>query len=171
MDRNTQDGVLAFVLEAGVPFTIQSVHRTVGRITVRTKMDRVIIDEALERLCCEYDGFLLDLWGVVMDGAQAFSGGLAWLARRRVERKPIWFLSNASRTIEATAVLLAHLGIARDLYAGVTTSGQWAMDALIDPRGPFAEGAIHVVGEIPERNGWPEAVTARFTAPLEKAAL
>ena len=134
-------------------------------------MDRVIIDEALERLCCEYDGFLLDLWGVVMDGAQAFSGGLAWLARRRAERKPIWFLSNASRTIEATAVLLAHLGIARDLYAGVTTSGQWAMDALIDPRGPFAEGAIHVVGEIPERNGWPEAVTARFTAPLEKAAL
>lgn len=154
-----------------MPFTIQSVHRTVGRITVRTKTDRVIIDEALERLCCEYDGFLLDLWGVVMDGAQAFSGGLAWLARRRVERKPIWFLSNASRTIEATAVLLAHLGIARDLYAGVTTSGQWAMDALIDPRGPFAEGAIHVVGEIPERNGWPEAVTARFTAPLEKAAL
>ncbi|MCB1775908.1 MAG: TIGR01459 family HAD-type hydrolase, partial [Candidatus Competibacteraceae bacterium] len=67
--------------------------------------------------------------------------------------------------------LLAHLGISRDLYAGATTSGQLAMDVLTDPRGPFAEGAIYVVGDLPELSGWPEAVTARFTAQLEKAAL
>jgi HAD superfamily hydrolase (TIGR01459 family) len=129
------------------------------------------IDDNLEALCARYDGFLLDLWGVVMDGARAFPGALAWLARRRAERKPVWFLSNASRTTQATATLLANLGISRELYAGATTSGQLAMDALTDPRGPFAAGAIHIAGEIPELNGWPDAVTVRFTARLKDAAL
>ena len=103
----------------------------------------------LERLCSRYDGFLLDLWGVVMDGVHTFPGALAWLARRRVERKPVWFLSNASRTMEATTLLLANLGITADFYAGVTTSGQLAMDALTAP-GPLVKGAIYIAGEIPE---------------------
>lgn len=83
----------------------------------------------------------------------------------------MWFLSNASRTTEATALLLANLGITADLYAGVTTSGQLAMDALTDPRGPFADGAIHIAGEIPEPHGWPDAVVTRFTSRLRDAAL
>lgn len=124
----------------------------------------------LERLCSRYDGFLLDLWGVVMDGVHTFPGALAWLARRRVERKPVWFLSNASRTMEATTLLLANLGITADFYAGVTTSGQLAMDALTAP-GPLVKGAIYIAGEIPELNGWPKSVTARFTSRLQDAAL
>ncbi len=131
----------------------------------------MIIHDDLEVLCARYDGFLLDLWGVAMDGVHAFPGALAWLARRRGEGKPVWFLSNASRTTEATALLLAKLGITADLYAGATTSGQLAIDALLDPRGPFARGAIHVVGEMPSLNGWPDAVTSRFTARLDRAAL
>jgi HAD superfamily hydrolase (TIGR01459 family) len=129
----------------------------------------ILIHKDLEGLCCGYNGFLLDLWGVVMDGVHAFPGGLAWLARRRAERKPVWFLSNASRTIEATATLLANLGISPKLYAGATTSGQLAMNALTDPGSPFATGAIQVVGEIPHLNGWPDAVRARFTDRLEHA--
>lgn len=125
----------------------------------------------LEALCLRYNGFLLDLWGVVMDGVSAFPGAVAWLTRRRAERKPVWFLSNASRTTAATTTLLANLGISRELHAGATTSGQLAMDALTDPRGPFADGAIHVVGEIPELNGWPDAVTVRFTSRLEDATV
>lgn len=135
------------------------------------KTDLMMIHNDLEALCREYDGFLLDLWGVVMDGVHAFPGGLAWLARRREERKPVWFLSNASRTTQATAQLLANLGITDDLYAGLTTSGQLTMNALTDPHGPFAAGLIHIVGEIPELNGWPDAVTARFTAQIEHAVL
>jgi len=136
---------------------------------VAAKTDLMMIHNDLEALCRQYDGFLLDLWGVVMDGVHAFPGGLAWLARRRTERKPVWFLSNASRTIEATATLLANLGISPKLYAGATTSGQLAMNALTDPDGPFATGAIQVVGEIPDLNGWPDAVMARFTDRLEQA--
>jgi HAD superfamily hydrolase (TIGR01459 family) len=131
----------------------------------------MVVCDDLETLCRCYDGFLLDLWGVVTDGVTAFAGALAWLARRRVEGKPIWFLSNASRTTEATATLLANLSIPSELYAGATTSGQLAMDALTDPHGPFAEGTIHIVGEIPELNGWPDAVAARFTSRLRDAAL
>lgn len=131
----------------------------------------MIVHNDLEALCSRYDGFLLDLWGVVMDGVRAFPGALAWLARRRAERKPVWFLSNASRTTAATTTLLANLGISRELHAGATTSGQLAMDALTDPRGPFARGAIHIAGEIPDLNGWPAMVTARFTAHIEHAAL
>ncbi len=36
-----------------------------------------LLDHAqLEALCADYDGFLLDLWGVVMDGAEAFPAPL-----------------------------------------------------------------------------------------------
>lgn len=94
----------------------------------------------LESLCSRYDGFLLDLWGVVMDGVRAFPGALAWLGRRCAERKPVWFLSNASRTTEATTTLLANLSISRQLYAGATTSGQLAMDALTRPAWSIRRG-------------------------------
>lgn len=129
------------------------------------------IHEDLEALCQQYDGFLLDLWGVVMDGVSAFPGALAWLNQRRMEQKPIWFLSNASRTRQATAQLLANLGIAAELYAGLTTSGQLAIDALTDANRRFAPGLIHVIGEMPALNGWPAAITDRFTDDLQTARL
>ncbi len=132
-------------------------------------MNPMTVRDDLEALCLRYDGFLVDLWGVVMDGVRAFPGALAWLARRRAEGKPVWFLSNASRTTEATSILLANLGITPDLYGGATTSGQLTIDALTDPSGPFAKGAIFVVGEMPSLNGWPDAITARFTTQIERA--
>lgn len=125
----------------------------------------------LETLCRPYDGFLLDLWGVVMDGVTAFPGALAWLTRRRTEQKPVWFLSNASRTTQATAQLLGNMGITAELYAGLTTSGQLAIDALTDANGRFTAGFIHVIGEMPALNGWPETITDRFTEDLQNAHL
>ena len=130
----------------------------------------MIVHNDLEALCSRYDGFLLDLWGVVMDGVRAFPGALAWLARRR-----------AGETGVVPQQRLPHDGghdhptrqsghIPR-ASRGATTSGQLAMDALTDPRGPFARGAIHIAGEIPDLNGWPAMVTARFTAHIEHAAL
>lgn len=131
----------------------------------------MIIHDDLEALCGQYQGFLLDLWGVVMDGVRTFPGALDWLARRRVERKPVWFLSNASRTTAAATTLLTNLGISPESYVGISTSGQLAVDALSDPHGPFAEGALYVVGEIPEPHGWPTPIMTRFTTHLEQAAL
>ena len=130
----------------------------------------MIIHDDLEALCAQYEGFLLDLWGVVMDGIQAFPDALKWLARRRMEQKPVWFLSNASRTTAATATLLTNLGISPKLYAGISTSGQLAVDALSDPHSSFATGALYAVGEMPKLHGWPPTVMRRFTTHLDQAA-
>ncbi|MBH4497456.1 TIGR01459 family HAD-type hydrolase, partial [Pseudomonas aeruginosa] len=89
-----------------------------------------LLDHAqLEALCADYDGFLLDLWGVVMDGAEAFPGALAWLARRHAEGRPVWFLSNSSSSVVEMSAGLERLGIQRDWFAGITTSGQLTIDA------------------------------------------
>lgn len=93
-----------------------------------------LLDHAqLEALCADYDGFLLDLWGVVMDGTEAFPGALAWLARRHAEGRPVWFLSNSSSSVAEMSAGLERLGIRRDWFAGITTSGQLTIDACCKP--------------------------------------
>ncbi len=44
-----------------------------------------------------YDGFILDLWGVVHDGRAPYPGVADALARLAALGKPVVFLSNAPR--------------------------------------------------------------------------
>ncbi len=71
-----------------------------------------------------YRGFILDLWGVIHDGATLYPGVRETLARLRDEEKQVIFLSNAPRRAHKAAQVLASLGIHEAMYDHVITSGE-----------------------------------------------
>ena len=75
-------------------------------------------------LAQNYDGFIVDLWGVVHDGVQPYPGVPDCLARLRAAGKPVVFLSNAPRRPSGIAAMLANMGIVPELYRGIMSSGE-----------------------------------------------
>lgn len=77
-----------------------------------------------------YDGYIVDLWGVMHDGITAYPGARDCLAALMARGKRICILSNAPRRAAAVAVRNAELGIPAALYHGLVTSGEAAWAAL-----------------------------------------
>ncbi len=84
-----------------------------------------------------YDGFLIDLWGVVHDGERAYPDVAACLARLRCAGRRICLLSNAPRRARGVVIKLAGFGIDPPLYDHVLTSGELARAALAAPPDPW----------------------------------
>jgi len=84
-----------------------------------------------------YDGFILDLWGVLHDGTAPFPGVLDALARLKSAGKRVAILSNAPRRAALVAERLRAIGIpprARrpgDICGSATTPSmpRWAASA------------------------------------------
>jgi HAD superfamily hydrolase (TIGR01459 family) len=97
------------------------------------------IFESLAPLAERYDGFVLDLWGVVHDGRQPYPGVVECLARLRDAGKRVAFLTNAPRRAWFINEMLDRMGIARDLYAGTMSSGEaswkWLKEDALPWRG------------------------------------
>jgi HAD superfamily hydrolase (TIGR01459 family) len=84
-----------------------------------------------------YDGFILDLWGVIHDGVKLYPNARATLEALRARGKRIVMLSNAPRRAAMVERALTALGIPRDLYEGVMTSGESVWQALRDRDDPW----------------------------------
>ena len=85
-----------------------------------------------EPLAQHYQGFILDLWGVIHDGVKPYPGAAECLARIRALGTPAVLLSNAPRRAHAAQAALRAMGIGDDLYTGILTSGEAAHIALRD---------------------------------------
>jgi HAD superfamily hydrolase (TIGR01459 family) len=70
-----------------------------------------------------YDAIVSDVWGVLHDGLSAFADACAALARFRAERGPVVLLSNAPRPGDAVAAQLDALGVPREAWDAIVTSG------------------------------------------------
>ncbi|WP_448203979.1 TIGR01459 family HAD-type hydrolase [Azospirillum sp. sgz302134] len=77
-----------------------------------------------------YDGVILDLWGVIHDGEQAYPGAADCLDRLRAAGKVICLLSNAPRRTGGVIRKLEGMGIGRERYHHVLTSGEATYEAL-----------------------------------------
>ena len=71
-----------------------------------------------------YDGYILDLWGVIHDGVRPYPGAVDCLRALRAAGKRAVFLSNAPRRAEPVREQLRGMGIEDALYDGVMTSGE-----------------------------------------------
>jgi HAD superfamily hydrolase (TIGR01459 family) len=71
-----------------------------------------------------YDGVILDVWGVLHDGAKPFPFVLETLHRLREGGKKSLVLSNAPRRAAPVSKRLGEIGIARELYDHIHTSGE-----------------------------------------------
>lgn len=85
-----------------------------------------------------YDGFIIDLWGVVHDGYAPYPGVLDCLTRLRQAGKRVVFLSNAPRRAAGIVQFLASMGVTPDLHDGVMSSGEAVYLGLKDRTDEFA---------------------------------
>jgi HAD superfamily hydrolase (TIGR01459 family) len=78
----------------------------------------------LSEIADRYDGYIVDLWGVMHDGVQAFPAAVDCLRRLKARGSRIAILSNAPRRSESAAQRSAAIGITPDLYDAMITSGE-----------------------------------------------
>jgi len=84
----------------------------------------------LDTLDPKYRLILCDIWGVVHDGVTLYSGAEARLVQWRQEGRCVALITNAPRTAEAVEQQLARIGLPRDAYDFVATSGEAGIEAL-----------------------------------------
>ncbi len=84
-----------------------------------------------------YDGFIIDLWGVLHDGVTPYPGAVDALRRLAAAGKPVVLLSNAPRRSEPAMRAMTAMGIPPELYRGLLTSGEVTHRLLRDRDDPF----------------------------------
>jgi HAD superfamily hydrolase (TIGR01459 family) len=93
--------------------------------------------EGMRELAPDYDGFILDLWGVVHDGVAPFPGVLDCMGRLMEGGKRIVLLSNAPRRADDVVRRIEKIGVPRHLYHEVMSSGEEAWQHLHRRDEPF----------------------------------
>lgn len=83
---------------------------------------------SLTAIADNYDGFLIDLWGVIHDGHDPYDGAKDALKSLRAAGKHLVFLSNAPRRAWRAVEKLDDMGITPDCYDHVLTSGEVTHD-------------------------------------------
>ena len=145
----------------------------------------------------KYDGFILDLWGLIHDGHTAYPGAADTLKRLQDMGKRVVMLSNSPRRAESLKLMMGRFGIGRDHYTEVMSSGEAVYQELLtraDPwfaslgkrcllvgverDGDLLDGLDVVFVETPEEADFilnsgpdgPEATLEQFTPLLDRAA-
>lgn len=99
----------------------------------------------LSELAPRYDVLLCDVWGVIHNGREHFAEACAALARFRAEVGPVILISNAPRPHPPVVEQMDSLGVPREAWTQLITSGD-ATRPLLAARAP---GRVWAVG--PER--------------------
>ncbi len=84
-----------------------------------------------------FDAFILDLWGLVHDGERLYSPAAETLRRIKGAGKKTLLLSNAPRRAYSLVDAMTKMGLDRDLYGEVFSSGEATRDELIARSDPF----------------------------------
>jgi HAD superfamily hydrolase (TIGR01459 family) len=100
--------------------------------------------DAIAPLAAGTDVWLTDVWGVMHNGVAPFAGAVDACRRFRASGGTVLLLSNAPRPAASVAAQLDRIGVARDAYDAILTSG----DA--------ARGLIQSLGETPVLHLGPE---------------
>jgi HAD superfamily hydrolase (TIGR01459 family) len=83
-----------------------------------------------DRLDPKYRVILCDVWGVVHDGVSLYPNAAERLAEWRGEGRQVILLTNAPRTADAVEAQLGRIGLPRDCWDSVATSGEAGIAAL-----------------------------------------
>jgi HAD superfamily hydrolase (TIGR01459 family) len=118
----------------------------------------------LSAIADHYDVLLCDVWGVVHNGRESFAGACRALARFQAERGPVILISNAPRPHGPILDQLDALGVPREAWSRVVTSGDVTRD-LLAARAP---GPVYRLG--PDRDGPLYEGIGLESADLDRAA-
>jgi len=88
-----------------------------------------------------YEGFIVDLFGVLHDGVRPFPPALDALRHLKSIKKRICLLSNSPRRAHQVASRLQSMKISAGIYDALITSGELVFDALENQEPAFVRGA------------------------------
>ncbi len=97
---------------------------------------------SLIALMDEFDTFLLDQFGVLLDGARAYPGAAAALGQLDARKKKVGILTNSGKRAAPNAARLERMGLNLDHIDAVVSSGEAARDVI---RSRFGGGATVLV--------------------------
>jgi len=83
-----------------------------------------------DRLPAKYSVILCDIWGVVHDGVRLYPGAAERLRQWRSEGRKVVLVTNAPRTADAVEGQLRRLGLGRECWDGISTSGEAGIAAI-----------------------------------------
>jgi len=86
----------------------------------------------LAAIADRYDGYIVDLWGVIHDGVRPFPGAVEALERLVAAGKRVCLLSNAPRRAEGLIERLREMGVPDAAYHHLLSSGEATYLALRD---------------------------------------
>jgi len=84
----------------------------------------------LDSLDPKYRLILCDVWGVVHDGVTLYPGAAGRLRQWRHEGRCLILITNAPRTADAVTRQLERIGLPRDCWDGIATSGEAGIAAI-----------------------------------------
>ena len=94
----------------------------------------------VERLADAFDGFIVDIWGVVHDGIRLYPGVCGALDRLAERGKAVVFLTNAPRRSRGVARMLARFELPERHRRHIVASGESVHAALAERADPFHAG-------------------------------
>ena len=77
-----------------------------------------------------YRVILCDVWGVVHDGVNLYPGAADRLRQWRADGRFVILITNAPRTADSVEAQLQRIGLPRDAWDGIATSGEAGIEAL-----------------------------------------
>lgn len=84
----------------------------------------------LSDIADDYDALLCDAWGVIHNGVELFAGVEEALVKFRESRGPVIVLTNAPRPSSIIPAQLDRIGLSREAYDAVVTSGDATRAAI-----------------------------------------
>ena len=84
-----------------------------------------------DELDLKYSVILCDIWGVVHDGVNLYAYAAERLCHWREQGRRIILITNAPRPADAVEAQLARIGLPRDCWDGIATSGEAGIAAIL----------------------------------------
>ena len=78
----------------------------------------------INQITNNYDAFIIDIWGVLWDGLEAYKYAKLTLKKLKENNKNIILLSNAPRRVKIVSDKLSSIGINNNLYDSIVSSGE-----------------------------------------------
>ncbi|MEA2754523.1 MAG: hypothetical protein QOJ54_812 [Aliidongia sp.] len=98
---------------------------------------RPVLIDGIAAIAQRYDGFVLDVWGVLHNGVEPYLGVVEALRQLQALDKRVALLSNAPMRADKVAARVNRIGIPRDLFQAVVTSGEEVWQNLASRTDPF----------------------------------
>jgi len=83
-----------------------------------------------DRLDPKYSVILCDIWGVVHDGVELYPNASERLCEWRGQGRKVILITNAPRTADAVEAQLGRIGLPRNCWDGIATSGEAGIAAI-----------------------------------------